>query len=108
MNNFVFESWKSWRVCFVSGLKKAGWGIARIITCILLGIISIFVHVWRVIVRFVGLNPKLAIGGFFVIVIIVWLLTFVSMRARAVGAEHQRDSIAWQYQDFKEKHGYDK
>lgn len=57
--------------------------------------------------RFVGNNPAVAVGGFVFIVAITWLLTFVSMRARAVGAEMQRDSIAWQYQNFKEKHGYE-
>jgi hypothetical protein len=52
-------------------------------------------------------NPKVTLCAFVVIAALVWLLTFVKMECRAVGAENQRDSIAWQYQDFKEKHGYE-
>ena len=90
-----------------SGLKKFAWGLMRIITCIILGVVSVIAWLWRCLVRFVGNNPTIAIGGFAVVLVLTWVLTFVNMRARAVGAESQRDSIAWQYQNFKEQHGYE-
>ena len=104
--SILFQSWHQWKVCMMSGIKKFSWGFMRIITCIILGIISIFAWLWRCACRFVGKYPNIALGGFIVIAVVVWLMTFVSMRVRAVGAEHQRDSIAWQYQDFKNRHGY--
>ena len=106
-NSLLFESFRQWRVCMASGVRNACWGVTRIVTGFILGIVSILVWIWRVCCRFVGKYPNVALGGFIVIVFIVWMLTFVKMRTRAVGAEHQRDSIAWQYQNFKTSHGYD-
>lgn len=107
MKDLLFENWHQWKVCMVSGLKSFAWGFARIVSCIVLGIVSIFVWLWRFTCKLVGKYPNIALGAFIVIAAIIWLLTFVSMRARAVGAEQQRDFIAWQYQDFKNNHGYE-
>lgn len=103
----LFDGWKQWKVCFMAGVEKFLWGICRIITAIILGIASVFAWLWRCICSFVSNNPKVTLCAFVVIAALVWLLTFVNMRCRAVGAENQRDSIAWQYQNFKEKHGYE-
>lgn len=106
MKDLFFTSWHSWKVCFMSGISKLCWGFMRIITCILLGIVSVFVWLWHMLCDFVGRNPKISVGGFVVIAFLIWMLTFVCMRARAIGAENQRDAIAWQYYDFKTQHGY--
>ena len=106
-SSFLFESWHSWKVCFVSGVKKFFWGSMRMVTCIILGIVSLVVAAWRAVVRFIGLNPSISLCAFIALALLVWMLTFVQMRARAIGAECQRDAIAWQYMDFKEKHGYE-
>ena len=74
---------------------------------VLMGLLSLFRAVWRFMSRQVGNYPSLALGGFVATVFIVWLLTFVTMRARAVGAEEQRDSISYQYTYFKSSHGYE-
>ena len=107
MSNLIFESWHSWQVCFLSGVKKLCWGFGRIVTCIILGVVSVVVWLWRMACKFVGNYPNVALGTFIVIAAVVWLLTFVSMKSRAIGAEHQRDSIAWQYHNFKTTHGYE-
>lgn len=107
MKNLIFESWHSWWVCFASGWQKLAWGLCRIVTCIILGVISLIVAAWRAMVRWVGRYPNIALGAFIVVVALVWLLMFARNRATKVGLEAQRDSVAWQYQQFKEGHGYE-
>jgi hypothetical protein len=107
MNNAFFDSWHQWKVCFLAGCKEFWWGLMRIISCILLGILSVLRALWRGLVVFVSHNPKVAIGGTIVVAFIVWLVTFASMRARAVGAESQRDSISYAYYQFKTGKGYE-
>lgn len=99
-NKLLFENFRQWRVCFCAGVSKMVWGICRIITAIVLGIVSILVWLWRKLTDFVGLNPKFSIITAVIIVILVWLFTFVNMRSRAVGAEHQRDSLSYELSKF--------
>lgn len=99
-NKLLFENLRQWRVCFCAGVSKMVWGICRIITAIVLGIVSILVWLWRKLTDFVGLNPKFSIITAVIIVILVWLFTFVNMRSRAVGAEHQRDSLSYELSKF--------
>ena len=95
-NKLLFDNFRQWRVCLLPGVTKMVWGICRITTCIVLGIISIIVWLWRKLIDFVGLNPKFSIITALIVIALVWLLTFVNMRARAVGAEHQRDGgVHW-------------
>ena len=103
----LFDSWHQWKVCFLAGCKEFWWGFIRIISCLILGFVSILRAFWRALVVFVGNNPKVAIGGTIVIAFIVWLVTFASMRARVVGAESQRDSISYTYYQFKIGKGYE-
>lgn len=107
MSNKIFMSWQSWKVCFVAGVKNMFWGIMRIITAILWGFVSLLVYLWKQCCCFVRSFPDIALGMFIVISFLAWLITFVYMRSRTVTAENQRDSIAWQYHNFKEKHGYE-
>ena len=107
MKDLIFESWHSWWVCFSSGWKKLGWGLMRIVTCIILGIISLIVAAWRYVVRLVGKYPNIALGAFVFVLLIVVLLMWARNRATETGLTAQRDAIAWQYQNFKETHGYE-
>ena len=106
-STFIFGSWRHWMHSFLAGVKNLLFGLCRILFAIILGVVSLAVHSWRLLCRFIGRNPNIALGTFIVIAVLAWLLTFVSMRARATSAENQRDSIAWQYQDFKTSHGYE-
>ena len=106
-SSLIFESWHSWWVCFTSGWKKLGWGAGRIVTCIILGIVSLIVAAWRGAVRWVGRYPQAALGAFIVVLLIVMLAMWMSKRATENGLTAQRDSISWQYQNFKETHGYE-
>ena len=105
--SILFQTWHQWKVCMVSGLKSFGWGFARIVSCIILGIASVFAWLWKCACHWVGRNPSIALGGFIVIAIIIWFLTFACNRAKVLGLEAQRDSIAWQYDNFKSSHGYE-
>lgn len=90
-----------------AGLKSFGWGLKRMLTCVIFGIVSLLVWGWRYACKFVGKYPNIALGGFIVIVTLVWFVTFVKMRHRAVSAEYQRDHVVWQFTDFKRQHGYE-
>ena len=105
--SILFQNWHQWQVCFVSGWKKFLWGFGRIVTCILLGVVSFIVWLWKCACRWVGRHPNIALGGFIVVAILIFVLMFARNRAKMLGLEAQRDSIAWQYQNFKESHGYD-
>ena len=49
--------------------------------------------------------PNIALGGGLVIIAVVWVLTFASMRAKTVGAEHQRDSLSYELSKYTELFG---
>lgn len=104
----LFDSFEQWKVCMLSGLRRFWWGLCRILTCLFFGFLSFLRWVWRLSVRAVAKYPNIALGGFIVLLVAVWLLTFVSMRTRAVGAEDALDSLSWEYSQFKEIHGYEK
>ena len=41
MKNLLFDDFRQWRVCLWSGVCKAAWGLLRILTCIIFGVVSI-------------------------------------------------------------------
>ena len=106
-SKWIFGSFSEWLKYLWSAAKKFGKGFARIVFALVFGVCSIFVHVWRAMVRFVGKYPAISLASFFCIVIIVYVLTFVKMRHRAVSAEDQRNLISWQFKEFKKQHGYE-
>ena len=95
MKKFLFDNWHQWKVCFLSGCQKFLWGLCRIITCILFGIISIFVHICKQIGAFCKREPAFAIIigliGFFGLICCVRFLA--KERAARITAEFQRDSL---------------
>ena len=95
MKNLLFESFHQWKVCILSGLKNAGWGIWRIITCMVFGFISLCKYLFERLAAAVSKYPKAAIVIFIVVTTVIWVVTFTSGRARALTAEHQRDSIGY-------------
>lgn len=96
MKSLLFESWHQWQVCFLSGCKKAGWGLLRIVTCIIFGLISVIRWLWRLLIKAVGSYPTAAVivgcGAF----LAVFLLTYANNKARLTTAEHERDSLAYE------------
>lgn len=95
MKNLLFESWRQWKVCFLSGLRNAGWGIWRIITCMVFGFISLCKYLFERLAAAVSKYPKSAIVIFAVTTAVTYVLTFTSGRARTRTAEYQRDSIGY-------------
>ena len=97
MNNQLFSSWHQWKVCFISGCKNAGWGIWRIITCMLFGIVSILIWCGKQIEAFC---KRETIAAVIISILIIalsfgWISTFMQMRVSVMTAEHQRDSIGY-------------
>ena len=107
MKTFIFKSFSEWRKFLWKAVKNLLIGVINTLISLVMGIVSVLVYLWQVACRFIGRNPGISLGAFFFLMFVVWTLTFVSMRTRAIGAESQRDSICWKYQQFKETHGYE-
>ena len=100
MNNFLFDSIHQWKVCFLSGCRNAGWGIWRIVTCIIFGIVSLCKYLFEKLAAAVSRYPKSAIVIFAVITVAISTLTFVSGRMKLKTAEYQRDSIGYRLDKY--------
>lgn len=98
--NYLFFSFREWLHFLGKAITSLLRGLWQIIYAFVVGLLSVLNGLWQIVVRFVGRNPGIALGVFIFIVVVVWLLTFVGMRARAVGAEHQRDSISYELSKF--------
>lgn len=106
MKNYLYESREEWSEDFICFVSRFAIGLWKTFCCLFFGIVSVVVWLWKCAVNAVERFPNIALGGFIVVTGIVWVLTFASMRAKAVGAEAERDSISWEYLHFKETHGY--
>lgn len=100
----MFKSFSSWRTYTEVAIRTFCVGVGCLIVSVVIGIASVFRALWLRSVKFVGNYPNIALGGFLVAITLVWVVTFVRMRARAVIAEDQRDSITWQFSRYKEQH----
>ena len=105
MSNLLFDDFRQWRVCLWAGVCKFLWGLWRIISCLLFGIISILVWIGKQIEAFCKreLVASLVIGVLFVFLLAGWLTTFMSERAHRVNAEMQRDSIIYELSRYTDK-----
>ena len=106
MNYLLFDDFHQWLTCLLAGVRKFCWGIFRIVTCLIGAVLSLLRALWRRMVRFTGNYPNIVLGAAIVVAALVWVLTFASMRAKVVGAEHQRDSLSYELSKFT--HMYDK
>lgn len=107
MKNLLFDDFRQWRVCLWSGVCKAAWGLCRILTCIVLGIVSVFVYICKQINAFRKREfiASLIIIALIGIICVFWLGSFAKERAARVNAEMQRDSIGYELMKFT--HFYD-
>lgn len=103
----LFSSLSEWWCCVKSAAVHLVKGLYQLVQAVVMGLVSLVCALWRYLVSLVGKYPNIALGGFLVSVVIVWLITFMSMRARAVGAEAQRDAVGYEFQTFRESHGYE-
>lgn len=97
MKDLLFEDWKQWRVCFWSGVCKMAWGVYRIVSCIIFGVVSVFWWIGKQINAFCSRETLAAviIGIMISLLCLGWILTFVNERAARVHAEDERDSISY-------------
>lgn len=105
MSNLLFDDFRQWRVCLWAGVCKFLWGLCRIISCMLFGIISFLVWIGKQIEAFCKREfiASLIIGVLFVFLLAGWLTTFLSERAHRVNAEMQRDSISYELSRYVDK-----
>jgi len=104
MSNLLFDNVRQWRVCLWSGVCKAAWGLYRILTCILFGIVSVFVYIGKQISAFCKREfvASLIIGTLIALICGGWFFTFVTERAARVGAEMQRDKLRYELDSTKQ------
>lgn len=104
MKNLLFDDFRQWRVCLLAGVHKFLWGLWRIISCLLFGIISFLVWIGKQIEAFCKREfvASLIIGVLFVLLVAGWLTTFISERAHRVNAEMQRDSLSLKLDSAKQ------
>lgn len=98
----LFESWHQWKVCFLAGCKEFWWGFARIISCLILGILSIIRWLWQLLVKAVSLYPVAAIIIAGILCSLIWLFTYADGKAKLVNAENERDTMAYRLQQFEQ------
>ena len=77
---------------------------SRIITCIIFGVVSVFVYVGKQIESFCKREfaAALIIGTITVAIIAGWMGTFITERSARVTAEYQRDSLAMKLDSAKQ------
>lgn len=92
----MFDSWHQWKVCMLSGLKSAGWGVWRIVTCIVFGTLSTFRWIGCLIEAFARREPVAMLIVFILTACLSlgWFFTFVGSRAEIKSALWERDSVS--------------
>ncbi len=99
MSKYLFNGWHEWIVCMAAALSHFLWGVRKIMTNILFGIVSLFIYFGKKIEAFC----KREITAAFIITTIIlalsigWLATFLHTSAQLHTLEHQRDSISIKY-----------
>ena len=98
MSDLLFDNFRQWRVCLWSGVCKAAWGLWRIVTCFLFGVVSVFVFCFKQIGAFCKREfvASLIIGVIGVVLFVSFGLTFVQERKARLSAEMQRDSVSYE------------
>lgn len=96
----LFDSWHQWKVCFLSGCRKSVWGLARIASCIVLGVASIVCWLWRLLLNFVSRHPVPSVCAAAAACFAAWGITYACMRGKVVAAQDSRDSIAYRLHQY--------
>ena len=104
MKNLLFDNFRQWRICLWSGVCKACWGLFRIVTCLLFGIVSIFAYCFRQVCSFCKREflASVIIGTILTLLCVGWLATFVTERKARVDAEAQRDKLRYELDSVKQ------
>lgn len=104
MKYLLFENFRQWRICLWAGVCKMSWGTCRIITCIIFGIVSIFVFCCKEVEKFGRREP---VASLIIVLVVVflsfgWIVTFVRERAARTNAESQRDVMSMKLDSAKQ------
>lgn len=102
IKNILFDDLHQWKVCFIAGCKEFWWGFARIISCLILGILSIIRWLWRLLVKAVSLYPVAAIVISLMACFFIWLFTYANYKAKLVSAQNERDTMAYRLGQFEQ------
>ena len=101
MDKFLFSDWHQFKVCFLAGCEKFGWGLYRIVTALFFGLLSLIRYLWRLLVKAVAKFPKSTIFVVVVTFALVWGYTYTHMKAKLAAAEFGRDSMAYKLSRFE-------
>lgn len=101
-----FCSVNEWWGCVKNAASHLLKGFCLLANAVFVGVVSVMCALWRFLSSLVGRYPSVALGAFLVALYVTWLLTFVSMRSRAICAEDRCSAISYEYTTFKEQHGF--
>ena len=95
MSKFLFNGWHEWKVCMAAAISHLWWGLSKVITNTLFGIISLFIFFGKKVEAFCRREALAAFCIFLMIGIISigWLVTYMNYRVQNRTLEYQRDSV---------------
>jgi len=96
MSKFLFNGWHEWKVCMAAAISHLWWGLSKIVTNTLFGIISLFLFFGKKVEAFCKRESLAAfiIGLMVALLSIGWLVTFMNYRVQNRTLEYQRDSVS--------------
>jgi uncharacterized membrane protein len=89
----IFVNVKEWWLYVKSAAIHLAKGIARIVYAVVIGVVSVIVWLWRLLVGWVCKYPTSAISTALVVFLTVITVLYASYRARIVTTEHELDSV---------------
>ena len=100
MSKFLFSDWHEWKVCMAAALSHLWWGLSKVITNTLFGIISLFIFFGKKVEAFC---KREALAAFLICLMVIllaigWLVTYMNYRVQNRTLEYQRDSISIKYE----------
>lgn len=96
MNKYLFNDLHQWKVCMAAALSHLWWGLHKIITNTIFGLVSLFLYIGNIIEDFCKRETKAAftIGTILTFLIFGWLGSYVKSAGQIKSLEYQRDSVS--------------
>ncbi len=99
---FLFTTFRQWLSSMWSGVKLFFCGLYIFICSIFGGLASLFLHVWKTLVKLVGIYPSLSLVVFISLLAVSVVTTYVTMRFKAVRAQDELDSLSYTFQLYRQ------
>lgn len=94
---WIFDSFSEWRDYLWKACRQFIMGVLRVIYSVLMGIVSVFVWIGKLIEAFCRRETVAAIviGFFFSLILFGWVYTFTKERSAYMTAQFKADSLSY-------------